>query len=107
MLVNHDNPENDRLRRLVNIAFSRKEIGLIKPWITERITEMFNEVGEGDIEVIEQITSVIPARVMMRLLGQPDEDAIKCRGWATAFMLSADLSPEEREASNQIGRAHV
>lgn len=101
MLVNHDNPEHDRLRRLVNIAFSRKEIGLIKPWITERITEMFNEVTEGDIEVIEQITSVIPARVMMRLLGQPDEDAIKCRGWATAFMLSADLSPEEREASNQ------
>lgn len=101
MLVNHDNPEHDRLRRLVNIAFSRKEIGLIKPWILERITEMFDDIPDGDVEVIEHLTSVIPARVMMRLLGQPDEDAIKCRGWATAFMLSADLSPAEREASNQ------
>lgn len=101
MLVNHDNPEHDRLRRLVNIAFSRKEIGLIKPWILERITEMFEDIPGGDVEVIEHLTSVIPARVMMRLLGQPDEDAIKCRGWATAFMLSADLSPAEREASNQ------
>lgn len=101
MLVNHDNPEHDRLRRLVNVAFSRKEIELIKPWIASRIAEMFETIGGGDIEVVAELTSVIPARVMMRLLGRPDEDAAMCRGWATAFMLSADLTPSEREASNQ------
>ena len=100
MLVNHDNPEHERLRSLVNVAFSRKEIELIKPWIAERIAEMFATIGDGDIEVISSLTSVIPARVMMRLLGRPDEDAALCRGWATAFMLSADLTPAEREASN-------
>jgi cytochrome P450 len=102
MLVNHDNPEHDRLRRLVNVAFSRKEIELIKPWITARIAEMFETIGGGEIEVVTTLTSVIPARVMMRLLGQPDADAAKCRSWATAFMLSADLTPAEREASNQM-----
>ncbi|MEM7542702.1 MAG: cytochrome P450, partial [Pseudomonadota bacterium] len=51
--------------------------------------------------VVGAITSVLPARVMMRLFGQPDEDAIQCRDWATAFMLSADLTPEERQASNE------
>lgn len=101
MLVNHDNPEHDRLRALVNIAFSRKEIELIKPWIAERITEMFAAIGEGEIEVVSTLSSVIPARVMMRLLGCPDTDAALCRGWATAFMLSADLTPEERQASNE------
>lgn len=100
MLVNHDNPEHDRLRALVNVAFSRKEIELIKPWIAERIAEMFETIGAGDIEVVSRLTSVIPARVMMRLLGCPDADATQCRGWATAFMLSADLTPAEREASN-------
>lgn len=100
MLVNHDNPEHDRLRKLVNIAFSRKEIELIKPWIAERIAEMFDAVGSEEIEVVATLTSVIPARVMMRLLGCPDEDASLCRGWATAFMLSADLTPAERQASN-------
>ena len=101
MLVNHDEPEHGRLRQLVNIAFSRKEIEHIKPWIRDRINEMFDELPNGDIEVVETLASVIPARVMMRLLGQPDKDADKCRGWATAFMLSADLTPEQREASNQ------
>jgi len=101
MLVNHDNPEHDRLRALVNVAFSRKEIESIKPWIADRIGEMCESIPDGDVEVVETLTSVIPARVMMRLLGRPDADAAMCRGWATAFMLSADLTPAEREASNQ------
>ncbi len=101
MLVNHDNPEHDRLRALVNVAFSRKEIESIKPWIAARIAEMFDTIGGGDIEVVSELSSVIPARVMMRLLGRPDADAAMCRGWATAFMLSADLSPAERQASNR------
>jgi len=101
MLVNHDDPEHARLRGLVNIAFSRKEIELIKPWIAARISEMFDAIHGGEREVVEHLTSVIPARVMMRLLGQPDTDAGRCRAWATAFMLSADLSPADREASNQ------
>jgi cytochrome P450 len=101
MLVNHDDPEHARLRNLVNIAFSRKEIEQLKPWITARINEMFDGIAGGELEVVEHLTSTIPARVMMRLLGQPDADAARCRGWATAFMLSADLTPAEREASNQ------
>ncbi|MEQ8663423.1 MAG: cytochrome P450 [Gammaproteobacteria bacterium] len=100
MLVNHDNPEHDRLRALVNVAFSRREIAAIGPWIAARIADTFDHLGEGDIEVVSALTSVIPARVMMHLLGRPDADAALCRGWATAFMLSADLTPAEREASN-------
>lgn len=101
MLVNHDDPEHARLRNMVNIAFSHKEIELIKPWIAARINEMFDDIARGELEVVEHLTSMIPARVMMRLLGQPDADAARCRGWATAFMLSADLTPAAREASNQ------
>lgn len=101
MLVNHDNPEHDRLRRLVNVVFSRREIVALKPWVVSCITGLLDEVGGDDVEVVSALTSVIPARVMMRLLGQPDEDAALCRNWATAFMLSADLSPAERERSNR------
>lgn len=101
MLVNHDNPEHDRLRRLVNVVFSRREIVALKPWVVSCITGLLEEVGRDDVEVVSALTSVIPARVMMRLLGQPDEDAGLCRSWATAFMLSADLTPAQRESSNR------
>ncbi len=104
MLVNHDNPEHDHLRRFVSPPFAFRQVEQLKPWITARIEEMLAEIEpapEREIEVVQQLTSVIPARVMMRLLGQPDADALQCRDWANAFMLSADLSPEQREASNQ------
>jgi cytochrome P450 len=101
MLVNHDNPVHDKLRKFVSGAFSFREVENHKPWIALCIDQMVKEVDEGDIEVVAALTSVIPARVMMHLLGQPDEHANLCRDWATAFMLSADLTPQQREASNQ------
>lgn len=100
MLVNHDNPEHDRLRALVGLAFSRKRVSSLGPWLEEIVGEMLDDLPPGDCEVVGQLTSVIPARAMLRLFGLPDADAPRCRGWATAFMLSADLTPAEREASN-------
>ena len=101
MLVNHDNPEHDRLRSFVSPPFAFRQIEGLKPWIVERIDEMVVPFSGEPIEVVGDFTSVIPARVMMRLLGCPDDDHERCRDWANAFMLSADLSPEERQASNQ------
>lgn len=101
MLVNHDNPEHDRLREFVSHPFAFRQIEGLKPWITERIEEMVDPFSGRPIEVVGSFTSVIPARVMMRLLGCPDRDHEQCRDWANAFMLSADLSAEERQASNQ------
>jgi cytochrome P450 len=100
MLVNHDNPEHDRLRRLVNLVFSRREIAALLPWVNSCIDGLLDGI-DGEVEVVSTLTSVIPARVMMRVLGQPDADAAHCRRWATAFMLSADLTAEERERSNR------
>ncbi len=100
MLVNHDNPEHDRLRQYVSPPFAFRQIEQLKPWISACIREM-TQAFAGDVEVVDKLTSVIPARVMMRLLGQPDKDASRCRDWANAFMLSADLTAEQRAVSNQ------
>ena len=101
MLVNHDNPEHDRLRAFVNPPFAFRQVERIKPWIAQRIDEMVQSFAGREVEVVGELTSIIPARVMMRLLGCPDADALLCRDWANAFMLSADLSAHERETSNQ------
>jgi len=101
MLVNHDNPEHDRLRGLVNVVFSRREVSALKPWVTSCAAELFETIGPREVEVVSALTSVLPARVMMHVLGRPDADASQCRHWATAFMLSADLTPQERELSNR------
>jgi cytochrome P450 len=100
MLVNHDNPEHDRLRGIVNMAFSRRRVEALEPWVGEIVNDMLSRLGDGEVEVMDALAARIPARIMVGLLGLPDEVVEKFRRWATAFMLSADLAPEEREASN-------
>ncbi|MEQ8230173.1 MAG: cytochrome P450 [Gammaproteobacteria bacterium] len=101
MLVNHDNPEHDRLRGLVALAFSRKRILALEAWLRDVVEDMLAALPAGECEAVGALTSMIPARTMLRLFGLPDGDAERCRRWATAFMLSADLAPAAREASNR------
>ncbi|MEQ8268048.1 MAG: cytochrome P450 [Parvibaculum sp.] len=100
MLVNHDNPEHDRLRGIVNLAFSRPRIEALDPWVREIVDGMVARLGSGEVEVMDALAARIPARIMVGLLGLPEEVVDRFRRWATAFMLSADLDPAEREASN-------
>ncbi|MEX0838555.1 MAG: cytochrome P450 [Parvibaculum sp.] len=101
MLVNHDNPEHDRLRGIVNLAFSRPRVEALDPWVRDIVDGMVARLGEGDVEVMEALGARIPARIMVGLLGLPESVVDRFRHWATAFMLSADLTPAEREASNR------
>ena len=101
MLVNHDNPEHDRLRGIVNLAFSRKRMEAEAPAVRAIVEELLSELGPQDVDVMEKVASVLPARVMVHLLGLPPADADRFRHWATAFMLSADLTAEQRQASNE------
>ena len=100
MLVNHDDPEHERLRRIVAPAFIPQRVRHLEPWLQTVVATLLDALPGGDVEVIDALAAVIPARVMLRFLGCPDEDAVRFRRWATAFMLSAPLPPAEREASN-------
>ena len=90
MLVNHDNPEHDRLRGIVNLAFSRRRVEELEPWVRGVVDGMVADIGSGEVEVMEALASRIPARIMVGLLGLPEEIADRFRHWATAFMLSVD-----------------
>lgn len=101
MLVNHDNPEHDRLRNIVATAFSRKRMEAEAPSVRAIVDDLLIRLGSNDVEVMSEVASVLPARVMVHMLGLPAQDADRFRDWATAFMLSADLTPAERQASNE------
>lgn len=102
MLVNHDEPEHGPLRRLISAAFTRRRIEQLRPWLEDELVVVLDEVarGSGEVEFMGDVAAKVPALVMTRLLGFPAADATLLERWAPAFMLSADLTPEERNASN-------
>jgi cytochrome P450 len=100
MLVNHDDPEHERLRRIVALSFTPRRVQELAGWLRGLIDGLLAALPAGEVEAVAELTSLIPARVMLRFLGCPEDDAIRFRRWATAFMLSADLTPAARQASN-------
>lgn len=101
MLVNHDDPEHERLRNIVAPLFVPQRVRALEPWLDTLIASLLDALPSGDFEAVDTLAAVIPARVMLRFLGCPEHDAPRFRRWATAFMLSADLTPSAREASNR------
>ena len=100
MLVNHDEPEHSRLRRLVSRAFTPRRVRELKPWVDDMVKRLLDALPEGEIDAVGRIASEIPPRVMLHLLGLPQGDAQSFKRWANAFMLSAPMTPEDRMASN-------
>lgn len=100
MLVNTDPPKHEVERKLVSQAFSPRRVKRLEGWLGELIPRLLDELGTGDVEVME-FAAEIPTRAMVRLLGLPDGDHVRFRHWANAFMLSSSLTPQERIASNE------
>jgi cytochrome P450 len=98
MLEGHDDPEHARLRKLVSQAFTPRRIAGLGPFLDEQVTEALDQLGEGTFDACETLTPVLPTRSMAKLLGLPGVSFDKLQDWANAFMQSAPLSPEERQA---------
>lgn len=101
MLVNDDPPRHTALRIIAQRVFTPQRIAEKAPWVSAAVKEILAQVGPDEFNFMDTVAPVLPARVMAMLLGADDSIYPKFRKWATAFMLSADLTPAEREASNQ------
>ncbi|MGQ0845607.1 MAG: cytochrome P450 [Sporichthyaceae bacterium] len=101
MLVNTDQPLHSAHRKIVNSVFTRSRIEDMRPWLQRRICALVAEIPDGEeVDVVHGVCAQIPAVVMCHFFGAPDTDAPRYERWANAFMLSADLTGEERNASN-------
>ncbi len=100
MLVNHDDPEHAGLRKLVSLAFTPRRIRELRPDIEAVVGDLLDALPNEEIDIVGQVCAHLPARLMLRLLGLPPAMSAKFQHWSNAFMLSAAMSAEERNASN-------
>jgi|GEM_PF-117439 len=100
MLVNHDDPEHAGLRKLVSLAFTARRIRELRPEIEVVVKDLLDALPDGEIDIVTTVCAHLPARLMLRMLGLPPELSTKFQHWSNAFMLSAALTAEERNASN-------
>ncbi|MEA2383334.1 MAG: hypothetical protein QOH72_3305 [Solirubrobacteraceae bacterium] len=78
-------PDHGRLRGFIKKAFTPRRIATLEPHIRELATGMidaFAPRGHGDL--VADLAYDLPALVIFRLLGIPDEDVPRVKEWAAS-----------------------
>ena len=71
--------------RLIAKAFTPRRVAALEPEIRELTTAMIERfAGRGEADLVETLTHELPALVIFRLLGIPDEDVPHVKEWAAS-----------------------
>ena len=97
-LTNVDPPAHTRVRRLANAAFRPKRVAVMEPFVRELVVRFSEKhlVG-GHADLIRDFAWEVPALVIFRMLGIPDEDVPRVKAGAESRLLFMFGHPTEEE----------
>lgn len=97
-LTNVDPPAHTRVRRLANAAFKPKRVAVMEPFVRELAIRFCEKhlVG-GHADLIRDFAWEVPALVIFRFLGIPDEDVPRVKAGAESRLLFMFGQPTEEE----------
>jgi cytochrome P450 len=97
--ITSDPPFHAMARRLLLPAFSPKRIAALEPFTRELCGELLDALaGERELDAAVDYAQHIPLRVIVRMLGFPQEDADLFRRFIRLVLEDVDQSAEERQA---------
>lgn len=82
-LLNLEGDEHARLRKLVSRTFTGRHSEQARPIMREVLTDLLEPLlPTGRCDVVTDISSQFPIRILCRLIGIPDADVDRFTGWA-------------------------
>jgi len=101
-----DPPRHTQLRNLVNKAFTPRMVTDFMPRITAITNELLSNLGtSGELDIVNDIAVPLPVRVIAEIIGIPEGDHMKFKGWSDTLALTADAStPEAIQAMQEAKR---
>jgi pimeloyl-[acyl-carrier protein] synthase len=86
-----DPPDHTRLRALVSKAFTPRVIEQMRDHIQEIVDRLLGSaLGQGGLDVIEELAYPLPVTVICEMLGVPVADHASIRGWSSDIARSLD-----------------
>jgi cytochrome P450 len=103
-MLNSDPPDHERLRRLVNKAFTARRVERLRPRITAITTELLDDMStRPEVDLLASFAFPLPITVICELLGVPTADRDDFRTWsATAVSDTAPLELSQAHAGALI-----
>src|SRR5207237_3626823 len=102
--ITSDPPFHAMARRLLLPAFSLKSIDALEPFTRELCQALLDAVaGNDEVDAAVDYAQHIPLRVIVGMLGFPQEDADVFRRFIRMVLEDVDLPAEDREAQVEEG----
>lgn len=93
-LLNMDGEEHHRVRRLIQKAFSKPVVELIRPDIQRYVREALDNVAQvnGPVDFVEEVARIIPARMILKVFGFNDMLIEKMQRWSIYMNTTGNLN---------------
>jgi cytochrome P450 len=99
-MVVTDPPVHTRLRKLANHAFRQQRVNAMGDWIGELIDALLDDfIVSGSDDFLNDIAYPLPAAVIARMMGAPQQDRGKFQHWSDELALVAFGAGGEDRAS--------
>jgi cytochrome P450 len=97
-LTNVDPPAHTRVRRLANIAFKPRRVAAMEPFIRDLVVKFSAQlVARGRADLIRDLAWELPALVIFKILGVPDDDVPRVKAGAESRLLFMFGNPSDEE----------
>jgi cytochrome P450 len=99
-MVVTDPPAHTRLRKLANHAFRQQRVNAMGSWIGELVDGLLDDfVASGSDDFLNDVAYPLPAAVIARMMGAPQQDRGKFQHWSDELALVAFSAGGEDRAS--------
>ena len=105
MLLNMDNPQHSRLRRIVQPVFTPKSTELLRKSIEDNATEIMTNLPNGEFDLVTSVSAEMPLRVLADLFGMPREDRNLIFEWSNSLLGADNPSASEHAADSMTAIA--
>ena len=97
VVLNKDGEDHLRLRRIIAGAFTPRRAERWKPVIRQVAGELIDELEKAGppADLVAGYCFALPVRIICRMLGVPERDALRFRVWSNAFSAGARMAPEQ------------
>lgn len=99
MMILMDPPRHDRMRGIVNRAFTSRRVAALEPKIRELAEDLLDEfIAHGGGDLVDAYASPIPSLVIADFLGVSRSDREKFREWSDAAIRQDPNAPDTQKA---------
>ncbi len=96
--VNCDPPRHTRIRNLAAQVLNMKRFASMEDDIRRLVVADLERLrGRGRVDLLKEFTHELPAKVIFRLLGIPEEDAQQVKAWSTNRLLLSFSRPTHEQ----------